>query len=413
LLRSRRHVADLGTGHSAFRLRALCVATLFITSIWTSIPADLAIAQTEQKKELNELRSQIEALQKRLEKSEESKIEAADALRKSERAISKANRRLFELTGDRKKINDEKKRLQYEIAQVQSRIELQREALNKLIYRQYLAGQPEAIRLMLNGQDPNQTARQLHYLSYVSRARAQLIGELRASFDELNDLTRQVQNQSAGLRNLEKEESKQKKTLEKQKRARKKVLAKTSGDITRQRKQISKLKGDEQRLTTLIKRLAEEAEKRRKQARLRNQALPDQSLNNSTFRKLKGRLRLPVLGELTNRFGRPRADGGLSWKGLFIAAKEGDMVRSIAPGQVIYADWLRGFGNLMIIDHGAGYMSLYGNNEALLKQIGDKLSAGDMIASVGNSGGNPESGLYFELRHNGRPFDPLPWVRLK
>jgi septal ring factor EnvC (AmiA/AmiB activator) len=103
----------------------------------------------------------------------------------------------------------------------------------------------------------------------------------------------------------------------------------------------------------------------------------------------------------------------LSWKGLFIAANEGDMVRSIARGQVIYADWLRGFGNLMIIDHGAGYMSLYGNNEALLRQIGDQLKAGDMIASVGNSGGNPESGLYFELRHNGRPFDPLPWVRLK
>jgi septal ring factor EnvC (AmiA/AmiB activator) len=266
---------------------------------------------------------------------------------------------------------------------------------------------------MLNGQDPNETARQLHYLSYVSRERARLIVGLRASFDELSDLTQQVQDQRNRLRGLEKEESKQKKTLEKQKRARKKVLAKASDEITQQRKQISKLKRDEQRLTTLIKRLTEEAEKRRKQARLRNEALPDQSLNNSAFRKLKGRLRLPVIGELTNRFGRPRKDGGLSWKGLFIAANEGDMVRSIAPGQVIYADWLRGFGNLMIIDHGAGYMSLYGNNEALLKQIGDQLNAGDTIASVGNSGGNPESGLYFELRHNGRPFDPLPWVRLK
>lgn len=406
-------MADIGSGGDAVRFRARLFATLFITSIWASVPANPAVAQTVQKKELNELRGQIEALQKRLEKTEESRTEAADALRKSERAISKANRRLFELNNERKKFDKKTIRLQSEVADVQSRIESQREALARLIYREYLAGQPESIRLMLNGQDPNETARQLHYLSYVSRARARLIGGLRASFDELSDLTQQVHDQGDRLRDLEKEESKQKKTLEKQKRARKKVFAKASDDITQQRKQISKLKRDEQRLTTLIKRLAEEAEKRRKQARLRNQALPDQSLNNSAFRKLKGRLRLPVIGELTNRFGRPREDGGLSWKGLFIAANEGDMVRSIAPGQVIYADWLRGFGNLMIIDHGAGYMSLYGNNEALLKQIGDQLKAGDMIASVGNSGGNPESGLYFELRHNGRPFDPLPWVRLK
>jgi septal ring factor EnvC (AmiA/AmiB activator) len=388
-------------------------AAVLATAICLSIAANPVLAQTAQKEELDELRNQIEALQKGLEKSEENKSEAADALRKSERAISKANRKLFELTNDRKKINDELRRLQKKSAELESRIDAQRETLARLIYRQYLAGEPESIRLMLNRQDPNETARQLHYLSYISRARAGMIGRMRLSFDELNDLTDQVRDQGTRLRGLEKEESKQKKALEKQKRARKKVLAKASDDIAQQRKQISKLKRDEQRLTALIKRLAEEAEKRREQARLRNQALPDQSLNNTAFRKLKGRLRLPVIGELTNRFGRPREDGGLSWKGLFIAANEGDMVRSIAPGQVVYADWLRGFGNLMIIDHGSGYMSLYGNNEALLKQIGDRLSAGDMIASVGNSGGNPESGLYFELRHNGRPFDPLPWVRLK
>ena len=393
--------------------RANLFAAVLITSIGALTAANPVGAQTAQKEKLDELRSQIESLQKGIEKSEENRTEAADALRKSERAISKANRRLFELGNDRKKINAEVRRLQNKAADLESRIDAEREALARLIYRQYLAGQPESIRLMLSRQDPNETARQLRYLSYVSRARAQMIGRLRTSFNELSDLTEQVRDQSTLLRNLEKEESKQKKVLVKQKRARKKVLSKASDDIARQRNQISKLKRDEQRLTTLIKRLAEEAEKRRKQARLRNQALPDGSVDDTAFGKLKGRLRLPVIGELTNRFGRPRQDGGLSWKGLFIAANEGDMVRSIAPGQVIYADWLRGFGNLLIIDHGSGYMSLYGNNDALLKQIGDRLSAGDMIASVGNSGGNPESGLYFELRHNGRPFDPLPWVRLK
>ncbi len=390
-------------------MRACCCVALLLAGS-ASLPV---AAQTQQKEELQELRDRIEALQKELEKSETSKSEAADALRKSERAISKANRRLFELVNERKNINEKISQLQQQTRELNARIAAERESLATLIHRQYLAGEPESLRLLLNRQSANETARQLHYFGYVSRARAELIAALRANLDQLNRLAQQVREQSERLAKLEQEETRQKKALEKQKRARQKVLSKASDNIARQRNEISKLKRDEQRLTELIKRLAAEAERRRQAARLRNQALPDASLNNSAFAKLKGRLRLPVIGELTNRFGRPRQDSGLSWKGLFIAAKEGDRVRAIAPGQVVYADWLRGFGNLLILDHGAGYMSLYGNNEALLKRVGDQLSAGDTIASVGNSGGNAETGLYFELRHDGRPFDPLPWVRLK
>lgn len=386
----------------------LCAAALFV-----AVASPPAAAQTEQKAELEELRNRIETLQKELEKSEVSRSEAADALRESERAISKANRRLFELANERKSVNGEISQLREQAQGLEARIASERQSLAALIHRQYLAGQPESLRLMLNRQNANETARQLHYLGYVSRARAELIGSLRSNLDRLNSLTEQVRVESDRLRQLEHEETKQKKTLEKQKRARTGVLAKAADDIARQRKEISKLKADEQRLTELIRKLAEEAEKRRKRARLRNQSLPDASANSSAFAKLKGKLRLPVIGELTNRFGQPRADSGLSWKGLFIAAKEGDVVKAIAPGEVVYADWLRGFGNLLILDHGAGYMSLYGNNEALYKRVGDQLSAGDTIAAVGNSGGNENSGLYFELRHQGRPFDPMPWVRLK
>lgn len=381
--------------------------------MFVAVASPPAAAQTEQKAELEELRNRIEALQKELEKSEVSRSEAADALRESERAISKANRRLFELANERKSVNGEISQLREQAQGLEARIASERQSLAALIHRQYLAGQPESLRLMLNRQNANETARQLHYLGYVSRARAELIGSLRSNLDRLNSLTEQVRVESDRLRQLEHEETKQKKTLEKQKRARTGVLAKAADDIARQRKEISKLKADEQRLTELIRKLAEEAEKRRKRARLRNQSLPDASANSSAFAKLKGKLRLPVIGELTNRFGQPRADSGLSWKGLFIAAKEGDVVKAIAPGEVVYADWLRGFGNLLILDHGAGYMSLYGNNEALYKRVGDQLSAGDTIAAVGNSGGNENSGLYFELRHQGRPFDPMPWVRLK
>ena len=410
MLHNPRQVADLLTSRFIRSpVQIWCCAAALVALL--ASPA--GTAQTQQKEDLNELRSRIETLQKELEKSEENKSEAADALRQSERAISKANRRLFELANERKNINAKIRQLQANASELETRIESERDSLANLIHRQYLAGQPASLRLLLNRQNANETARQLHYFGYVSKARVELIGALRDSLDELNELTQAVREQSERLQKLEKEESKQKQTLEQEKRARSKVLSKASDDIARQRSQISKLKRDEQRLAALIKKLAAEAERRRQQARLKNQLLPDASANNSAFRKLKGRLRLPVIGELTNRFGRPRADSGLSWKGLFIAAKEGSEVKAIAPGQVVYADWLRGFGNLLILDHGSGYMSLYGNNEALLKQVGDQLGAGDTIASVGNSGGSPDSGLYFELRLKGKPFDPLPSVKLR
>ena len=131
------------------------------------------------------------------------------------------------------------------------------------------------------------------------------------------------------------------------------------------------------------------------------------------FEQLKGRLALPVRGELGNRFGSPRIDGGVTWKGVFIAARAGEDVRAVADGRVVFADWLRGFGNLLIVDHGDAYMSLYGNNESLYKRVGDEIRGGEAVAAVGASGGNADSGLYFELRYQGRPLDPLDWVSIR
>jgi septal ring factor EnvC (AmiA/AmiB activator) len=128
------------------------------------------------------------------------------------------------------------------------------------------------------------------------------------------------------------------------------------------------------------------------------------------FARMKGSLRLPVKGELLSRFGATRSGGGPAWKGLFIQTPNGAEVHAVAPGRVVFAEWLRGFGNLLIIDHGDQYLSVYGNNESLLKQPGDVVQTGDLVATAGNSGGNPETGLYFELRYQGKPFDPLSWT---
>lgn len=371
-----------------------------------------AHSQSAQKKDLEELRSRIEALQRELEKSEENKAEAADGLRESERAISQTNRRLFRLAAQRRELNAEMRKLGGEAQVLQAKIDAEQEALGAMLRRQYVNGQPEVVRLMLNRQDPNETARQVQYLRYIWRARSELIAELRRNLDSLEELSDRTSQKNAELRLLQVEEAAEKKRLEKEKSARQKVLDRVSTEISQQRKQISTLKRDEQRLSRLIERLAKESSRRKQRTGLSNRALPQPDATGA-FGRLKGRLRLPVMGELANRFGSPREGGGLSWKGLFITAQSGREVKAIAAGRVVYADWLRGFGNLLILDHGDGYMSLYGNNEALLKQVGEETSPGEAIASVGNTGGSPESGLYFELRYQGRPFDPLPWVKLR
>ena len=140
------------------------------------------------------------------------------------------------------------------------------------------------------------------------------------------------------------------------------------------------------------------------------ESVADAGFVGRAFESLRGKLKLPARGELAGRFGTPREGGGVTWKGVFIKAESGQSVRAVADGRVVFADWLRGFGNLLILDHGNGYMSLYGNNESLLKSVGENSQSGENIASVGSTGGALESGVYFELRHEGKPFDPMKWI---
>ena len=363
-------------------------------------------------KELRELRSRIEALQKQLADSEETKSEAADALRESERAISEANRTLRELTAQSREINRELTEISAESQRGEAALAAQQKLLAQLLYQHYLGGQAEPLKILLNREDPNAIARRLHYFGYISRARASLITELRANIARLRELVQQAQIKATELAAVTAEGKAQHARLEREKRARSKVLTRVSRDVQRQRREIGTLKRDETRLARLVASLAK-LMRSQPSPRLRNERVPQPSSAESLFPELKGKLRLPVRGELANRFGSPRADGGLVWKGLFIAARPGEEVRAVADGRVVFADWLRGFGNLLIVDHGDAYMSLYGNNESLYKRVGDSIRGGEPVAAVGASGGNTDSGLYFELRHQGRPLDPLDWVDIR
>jgi len=362
--------------------------------------------------ELSQLRGRIEAMQKRLAAAEGARSEAADGLRDSERAISESNRSLRDLAAKQRAIQARLIDLQQQETRAGNDIESQQRLLARQLYQQYIGNQPDAVKLLLNREDPNRIARDLHYLTYLARMRAEQIRSLRASIRQLDDLEAETKQQSEALAAVQTEQQAQREKIEHEKQTRRDVLQKVARQIESQRHEISKLKRDEQRLARLVEQISQMIARSRAETP-RNDRVPDSSTDGSAFAELKGKLSLPVRGELKGRFGSPRADGGLSWKGVFIASQPNQEVRAIAAGRVVFADWLRGFGNLLIIDHGGGYMSLYGNNESLFKQIGQATRGGETIAAVGNSGGNTDYGLYFEMRHQGKAFDPLSWVHLK
>lgn len=391
----------------------LRLAALLLLLLAASSAGFAASPGSAKERELRELRGRIEALQKNLADAEETKEEAADALKESERAISDANRVLRDLRGQSRNINRRLAALRAESRMHEAKLGTQRARLGRLLYRQYVGGEAAPLKLLLNGEDPNQIARDLHYFGYVSRARAELIAALRVNLERLGELSREAEREAAELAGVTRRQHVERQRLERERRARNKVLASISRDIQRQRREIRTLVRDEQRLARLVEQLARLVARDRRGSRLRNERIPSAAFDGKSFDELKGRLSLPVRGELAGEFGRPRAGGGTLWKGVFIAAKSGEDVKAVAGGRVVFADWLRGFGNLLIIDHGAAYMSLYANNEALYKQVGEPVSGGETIATVGNSGGNADSGLYFELRYQGKPLDPLTWVDVR
>jgi septal ring factor EnvC (AmiA/AmiB activator) len=275
--------------------------------------------------------------------------------------------------------------------------------------------------------------RDLYYLGAVARARAQLLGETETLRVKKQALSKNMRERAGELSSIEAWQKDQHVQLVGQRKQRQEMLTRISSKISQQRKEIGNLQRDEKALAQLIRRLdsiiaAQIAARKEKAAREAKKAktsppgaerAPEvdnahtpEALPAGNFSALKGKLRLPVRGSVTNRFGHTRQEGS-TWKGLFIRAPQGSDIKSIAGGRVVFADWMRGFGNLLIVDHDGGYLSIYGYADAVLKEVGDSVRGGDSIATAGNSGGNEQSGLYFELRHKGQPIDPLKWVSLK
>ncbi len=388
------------------------------------------------KEDLGDLQQKIQALKQELDNKQAAHKDATDALKDSESAISQANKKLLDINQKQKQNKNALVSLKKESSTINEKLSEQQKQLSILMRQQYVNGNQSYTKLLLQNKNPSEISRDIQYYSYIAKAHARLIDEMQGNLAKVNTLNNETAAALQAVADLKAKQLAERKTLEQQKSEKSKVVKSLSGEISAQRNEIKKLKRDEQNLSQLVERLAKIIAKPKKVVKrkaatkqsnvnknrpreddsvekpttiAKNEDTPTNAYAGSNFSALKGKLNLPVRGDVTNRFGTSRSDTGVLWKGLFIRANEGSEVKSVASGRVVFADWMRGFGNLIIVDHGSGYMSLYGNNQTVLKQVGDEVSAGDNIAAVGNSGGNESNGLYYELRRQSKPFDPLSW----
>ncbi len=370
-------------------------------------------AFSDNQENLKALRERIQSLQKELVSKETLKQNTSDAVQETERAINTINHRLTKLIEHDRQANEDFKQLQTQYQQTGNEIQIERKQLEQLLYRQYLGGRQDYLQLMLKQQDPNQIARDIHYYKQLSLAYSGSIKNLQDNQYKIATLTQASRQKKEEITTIQTEYFAQRKKLEQERSKHQAMLAQISGQITQQQQEINKLENDEKRITNLVNEINKLLVQEKPRDAPINSKLPDASTTGIAFLSLKGKLNLPVRGKLMNSFGGQRSGKHVTWKGLFIQSSIGNDVKAISEGRVVFADWLRGFGNLIILDHGSGYMSLYGNNATLQKQVGSIVRGGDTIAIVGNSGGNADSGLYFELRHKGKPFDPLTWIKIE
>ena len=416
--------------------------------------AEIAAKQAQVVRERVELRARIEALQKEIDEREARRKEASDALQVSEAAISVTTRRLSELATQLRQAQADLDELQIQFKRQFGILVMRRDELSNQLRKQYSSGLSPWTAL-LSGDDPQQIGRDLTYLDYISRARSAAVTAVKQEIDRLAELEAKTELRRQDVVRLVQETTEQKTLLEAQKKERATVLARIEGQLQAQRVEAATLGRDDKRLSDLVDDLAgqlqaarqaaenarkaeaaRQAEQARQEEQARRQAQEENQVkeaNQAKERKeaqaraaaaasarasesqvesgavgagLKPGLRWPVKGQVMARFGTDRPEGGV-WRGVLLRATEGTSVQVVASGTVIYANWLRGFGNLIIIDHGQQYLTVYAYNQSLLKQVGDTVKTGETIALAGSTGGQVDSALYFEVRHRGSAVDPV------
>lgn len=378
--------------------RYLSIALLSIICAIGASTSALAQSDDDYEQKLQELSRTIDKLQKQLSNTKTSKDKLQQSLQISEQEVSEYTKKIKDI---KEALSREKKQLsQYQSNRVgldKSRKE-QQVQINHSIRQAYLLGQQSQIKLLLNQEDPAKMSRMLRYHDYIISAHKEKIDLYIDTIDKINESEANIIASTKRLTLNQAKLIERFQTLKNTQAKRLRTLTALTKEIRAKGGNLSQLQKDQGRL----ERLLNEATQALSNIKLPSDAKP--------FRTLKGKLPYPSNGRITQYYGQSRLDGRLRWNGLFISGKSGDQVVSVHHGRVIFSDYLRGHGLLLIIDHGDGYMSLYAHNQTLLKDTGDWVGSNDAIATLGNSGGQTKTGLYFEIRHNGQPQNPKPWL---
>lgn len=351
---------------------------------------------TEQ--QLEALKTSINKLQKWLDGAKGKRSNIQSDLKKSELEIGRTAKKIKAVARDIQRAQSKLQRLQSKRKQLLAAREQQEQYMARQIRAAYGIGRQEYLKVLLNQEQPDQLARALRYYDYFNQARAGQIEKYSSTLQQLRQNEQAINQETATLQ-LSKQQLEQKRSaLNNSKQKRQKILLRLEGSIQNKDQELTKLLANRKQLEELL----EAVEQTIAELKLPETAAP--------INQLKGRLPWPTKGKIVRRFGTTDRLSRTRWNGMLIAASEGREVTAIHHGRVVFADWLRGFGLLIIIDHGHGYMSLYGHNQTLYRSPGDWVNPNEVIASVGNSGGQKDAGLYFEIRKNGKPQNPQQWI---
>ena len=369
--------------------------------LWPAMPATARVspqvAARRTQERLHVVQAQIARVARQVEQSRLEQSRLTQALRSTEQSAGTARTALASIRRQRAALAARRAQLAARQQTSQADLKRTRHLLLGELRAAYLIGREGPLTLLLNQGRPGRMQRMFAYYSYFGRQRAHDLAQIEADLQHIEQLDGALRAADVQLEGLEQQRQGQLTALEQASAARRKVLASIAARTRTRAERLQRLRRQQQGLQILLAAL------RRAEARLPHEH-PAQR-----FTRLQGHLRWPVVGRLMARFGEPRA-GGLRWDGDLIATRLDAPVHAVAPGRVIFADWLAGLGLLIIIDHGGGYMSLYGHNDHLYARVGQQVAAGQLIAAAGNSGGASRPELYFGIRHGTRPVDPRLWL---
>ncbi len=389
---------SLETLHSAPMPHVRLAAAVLLAALLAPCagPADEGELAKIKEQELVEVRERISALKKSMDAAAQERDRLTGELQELEIAIAEQRARLKEIERDQQYAVSRKKKIDDELAARQRHLDAESEALAAQVRAAYMSGNQEKIKLLLNQHDPATLGRLMAYYRYLNDYRAGNIDAVIGEIRKLEELRAEAAAEAARIEQLARTRYDELGRLNASQESRKALLNTLRRRLEDEGQEVDRLAAQEKDLQRLINELTS--------------ILSDYPIaSEQPFSEHRGRLTWPVAGTLLHDFGQPRA-GGIKWNGVVLTAPRGREVRAVYHGRVAFADWLAGMGLLVIVDHGEGYMTLYGYNETILANTGDWVAPGDVIATVGDSGGQPQSGLYFELRRGTTPENPRRWV---